>query len=123
MGHWLQGNSEEKFFAIKYKAFPRMLFQFSYLFARHGNDYIYNPYEPIDSYPILDKNTWTNSSQSFSYTYEFLTNCYFSFEFLHSNIKGYDIDGQSAQYYLDKYSPAFFQGKKNTLMLRMNFGL
>jgi hypothetical protein len=39
-----------------------------------------------------------------------------------SNVKGYDVDGHTALYYLDKFTPDFFQGKKNTVMVRVNIG-
>jgi hypothetical protein len=39
-----------------------------------------------------------------------------------SNTKGHDVDGQTAQYYLDRLTPEFYQGKKNTVMVRFNVG-
>ncbi|MBN1185593.1 MAG: hypothetical protein JXB49_25140 [Bacteroidales bacterium] len=122
MGHWLRDNSEEKFIAVDVKPFPRLHARYAYTNARHGNEYSYIDGGTAVTYPILQDNTWTSVSHSLVFSYEILTNCHITLEYLHSNTKGYDVDGQTAQYYLDRFTPEFFQGKKNTFLLRFNIG-
>lgn len=122
MGYWLRYNSEEKYMAIDWKPAPRAFLKYSFQYARHGNDLRYVDGKTIDSYPVLKDNSWSSLTNSLMASYEFLTGCYISFEYRISNTKGYDVDGQTAQYYLNKFTPEFFQGKKNTLMVRINFG-
>ena len=122
MGHWLRDNSEEKFLAIDFKPVPRLYARYAWTSARHGNEYEYIDGNEVVLYPILQDNTWTSVSHSLSASYELFTNCHFSLEYLFSDIRGYDVDGQTAQYYLDRFTPEYFQGKKNTLMFRVNVG-
>ena len=43
-------------------------------------------------------------------------------EFSHSTISGYNVDGKSAQYYLDLYTASYLHGITNTLMLGFGIG-
>jgi hypothetical protein len=122
MGPWLRDNSEEKFLAVDFKPIPRLYTRYAYTNARHGNEYEYVDGGDAVRYPILQDNTWTHVSHSLSASYEVFTNCHLSFEYLFSDIRGYDVDGQTAQYYLDRFTPEYFQGKKNTMMFRINIG-
>ena len=74
------------------------------------------------AYPILQDNTWTSISHSLVCSYEILTNCHITLEYLFSNTNGYDVDGQTADYYLDRFTPEFYQGKRNTFLFRINLG-
>jgi hypothetical protein len=122
MGPWLKDNSEEKYFSLEWHPLPRFYSRYAYSNARHGNEYAYVDGKLGDRYPILQDNTWTDVTHSLFCSYEVLTGCYLSLEYLISNIQGYDVDGHTAQYYLDKFTPEFFQGKKNTVMVRINIG-
>ena len=122
MGYRLRSNAEEKYFSIDWKPLPRLIAKYSYDNSRHGNDYQYVSGLTVDSYPILKDNSWTSVTHSLLCSYEFLTNCYVSLEYRMSNTKGYAADGQTAQYYLNRFTPELFQGKKNTVMVRINFG-
>jgi hypothetical protein len=122
MGYRMRDNAEEKYFALEWKPLPRFNTRYSYDNARHGNDYQYVDGKTVDEYPVLQDNTWTSISHSLLASYEFLTNCHITLEYRMSNTKGYDVDGQTAQYYLDKFTPEYFQGRKNTVMMRVNFG-
>jgi hypothetical protein len=118
----LRDNSEEKFFAIDVKPLPRLYARYAYTNARHGNEHIYVNGIIDVTYPILQDNTWTSISHSFACSYEILTNCHIALEYLFSNTRGYDVDGKTAEYYLDRFTPEFFQGRKNTFMFRVNIG-
>ncbi len=122
MGAWLRDNSEEKFFAIDFKPFQRFYARYAYTNARHGNEYEYIDGNEAVATPILQDDTWTSVSHSLACSWEVLTNCHLSLEYRFSDILGYDVDGQTAQYYLDRFTPEYFQGKKNTFMFRVNVG-
>lgn len=124
LGHYLVDNSEEIFIAIFLKPLLRLKLNLSYLYAKHGNEYVYDLQDisNVDKNPVLKDKTWDNQSISFLASYEFLNNCYISIEYLHSNISGYAVDGNSGQYYLDLYTPDFYQGVNNTIILGFNFG-
>jgi hypothetical protein len=122
LGHWLRDNSEEIFLSMDFKPIPRLFARYSYTNARHGNEYHYIDGYIDVTYPILKDNTWTSISHSFVCSYEILTNCHITLEYLISDTKGYEVDGHTADYYLNMYTPKFFQGKKNTFMLRFNIG-
>ncbi|MBN2764473.1 MAG: hypothetical protein JXR41_15370 [Bacteroidales bacterium] len=122
MGPYLRDNSEEIFVAVDFKPVQRLFARYAYTSARHGNDYGYVYGNQVTSLPILKDNTWTSVSHSLLCSYEVFTNCHLTLEYRHSNIQGYDIDGQTAQDYLDMFTPDFFQGVKNTVMVRVNVG-
>ncbi len=122
LGPYLRDNSEEKFFAIEYKPFSRFFARYAYTDARHGNEYKYLDGNTAVAYPILQDNTWTSISHSLLCAYEILTNCHIVLEYLFSNVQGHAADGQTAEYYLDRFTPEFYQGKKNTFQIRMNIG-
>jgi hypothetical protein len=122
MGYRLRDNAEEKYFALEWKPLPGLFARYAYDNARHGNDFQYTDGLTIDEYPVLQDNSWTSVSHSFLVSYEFLTGCYLSLEYRAGDTKGYDVDGRTAQYYLSKFTPELFQGKKNTVLFRLNIG-
>jgi hypothetical protein len=122
MGPWLRDNSEEKYFEFEWRPLRGLFARYAYDHARHGNEYQYINGNEAIFYPILKDNTWTSITHSLMASYELLTGCYLSVEYRMSDTKGYDVDGQTAQYYLDKFTPEFFQGKKGTVMVRVNVG-
>ncbi len=122
MGPMLRDNSEETYLALEWRPLSRFYSRYAFSKARHGNEYQYLDGNSAVAYPILQDNTWTNTTHALMCSYEFLTNCHFTLEYRYSNIKGYDVDGHTAAYYLEKYSPEFFRGSKNTVMIRVSFG-
>ncbi len=122
LGPMMRDNSEETYLALEWKPLPHFYSRYAFSTARHGNEYQYLNGTVAVTYPILQDNTWSNTTHSLICSYEFFTNCHLTFEYRYSNIKGFDVDGQSAAYYLEKYTPEFFRGSKNTAMVRINFG-
>jgi hypothetical protein len=122
LGPYLRDNSEEFFLALDVKPLPRLYTRYAFTNARHGNEYQYVDGRTAVEYPILQDNTWTQVSHSVTVSYEFFTNCHLTLEYLNSNTKGYDVDGQPAQYYLDRFTPEFYQGQKNTVKVMVNIG-
>lgn len=122
MGHYLRDNSNDLFVSLRYLPIRGLTIDLSYTLARHYNDYIYN-YDPgIDEFPVMQDLTWRNSMVELRARYEFLNNAYVFAGISFGNIEGFDVDGQTAAYYLEKYSPDLFQGKNNTIRAGFNVG-
>jgi hypothetical protein len=122
MGYWLRYNSDEKYFALEWRPVPRLFARYSYDQAIHYNDSRYTDGRTVDELPVLQDKTWSSATHSLLATYEPLTGCYVSVEYRMSDTRGYDADGQTAASYLNRFTPALFQGKQNTLMLRVAVG-
>ena len=43
-------------------------------------------------------------------------------QLMKSNIQGFNVDNNTAQYYLDKYTPQFMHGDNFTFNFGLNFG-
>lgn len=124
LGHYLGDNSQETYLSIDVKPLPRLYLKAEYFYAMHGDDYIYNFYMGYDptNIPIVENLTWSNHTLGIYATYELLNDVFVKFYYVSSNIKGFDQNGLSAQDYLDKFSPVFYQGKKNTFGIGFNMG-
>jgi hypothetical protein len=104
------------------KPVGRLKVEFSYLNAKHGNEYQYiNGVDEV-LLPFMNSVTWSNESYSLKILYEFISEAYLFFNFTASNIQGYDVDGQTEQYYLDLYTPLSFQGNNNNFIMGFNIG-
>jgi hypothetical protein len=122
LGHYMRDNSYDLFLSLRYKPVRGLTMDLSYTLARHYNNYIYN-YDPgIDAFPVMQDLTWQNSSLSLNGRYEFLNNAYVFAGVMFGNAEGFDVDGQAADYYLDRYSPELFRGKTTTFRAGFNFG-
>lgn len=122
LGHYLRDNSNDLYLAIRYKPVRGLTVDLSYSLARHYNDYIYN-YDPgIDAFPVMQDLTWSNRVTALQGRYEFLNNAYVFAGVSFGNNEGYDVDGQTAQYYLDRYSPQLIRGKTTTIRAGFNIG-
>ena len=124
LGHYLKDNSQDFFASIRYSPWKTLQLKASYLYAVHGNEYVYNNHDsiPVDQHPVLQDKTWTNNTLSFRAEMLPLTNIRVFAEFSHSTIKGYDIDGKSAQYYLNRFTPKYLHGDNNTIMVGFGIG-
>ena len=124
MGNYLRDNSQEIFASLAYKIKANVSIKASYNYAVHYNDYQYTFNDPIaDSHPFFKDKTWTNSSSIINLTWRPIPNAQLFVEYMHSIIKGYDVDGKTAQQYLDLFTPSYLQGKNNTITVGMNYGL
>jgi hypothetical protein len=125
LGHYLTDNSREIYFTLGAKPIPRLHLQLEYFVAQHGNDldYSYTANYSLVSVPIVEELSWSNNSFIFNLQYEILNDVYLKAYFQLTNIKGYDRDGKTAEAYLDKFTPVFYHGKKQTFGLTFNIGL
>lgn len=122
LGHYLHDNSKEIYVNLGVKPMRGLNIEVSYLNAKHGNEYQYTDGNEAVLLPFMESVTWSNESYSLKIFYEFISEAYLYFNFTASNIQGYDVDGQNAQYYLDLFTPKTLQGKNNTFTLGFNIG-
>ncbi|TVQ15600.1 MAG: hypothetical protein EA361_05515 [Bacteroidetes bacterium] len=124
LGHYLEDNAEEFFATLRIYPVSTLELAATYTHARKGNHYQYirgrrNP--RIDEMPVMEEITWENRNISFEATFRPMTNFRVFARYSISNIQGYEVDGETAQYYLNLFSPQYLHGKNN--VLEVGFGL
>jgi hypothetical protein len=124
LGHYMRDNAKDYFVSLRYTSISTLQLTASYLHAFNGNvyRYIYGSSIPVDENPILQDKTWTNNTLTFRAEMLPLPNFRVFAEYAFSNVQGYDVDGRSARYYLDLFSPAYLHGKTQNLILGFNMG-
>lgn len=124
LGHYLTDNSKETYMALQWKPIAKMYLKMDYTYAMHGDDFEYNFYSDYDptAIPFLQNKTWDNRTLGFYATYEILNDVFIRAYFTQSDIRGYELNGFTAQEYLDKFTSPFYQGKQNTFGLGLNLG-
>jgi len=124
LGYYLGDNSQEFYLAVEYKPLSRLHFNLSFNFAQHGLDHVYdNSYsDNLDKLTLLENITWQNRTFALKTNYEFVNNAYVFLYFIKSNIQGYDIENETAKYYLNKRTPKIFQGDNFTVSFGFNIG-
>jgi hypothetical protein len=123
LGHYMRDNSRDYYLALRYAPLNTLRFTASWLQAERGNVYVYEhgTGQPLDSNPVLDDITWSNTTWLFRAEHLPVYNIRLFIEYQISNIKGYDVDGNTAQYYLNLFTPQYLHGKTGTLV--MGFGM
>jgi len=125
LGHYLGDNAREYAAGLSYKPIRGLLFNATYSLSLKGKQ---NPYAfiqggtPVDMYPFLDTITWQNQSISLTASWEFAYNCQINLGYTFSNITSKSADNHPADYYLERFTPAFYRGKNNTFSLGLHFG-
>lgn len=124
LGHYLIDNSQETYIALQWKPIAKLYLKAEYFYAMHGDDYKYNfksGYDPV-KIPVLKNKTWDNHTFGLYATYEILNDVFFKLYFTQTNIQGYDLNGITAQQYLNRFTSPFYQGKQNTFGFGFNLG-
>ncbi len=132
LGHYLGDNSQEIYFALRYKPIRGLDLSLSYIDAKHGNEYNYDrtKIRKIISQPSLGDITWHNQTVGFKAQYEVMNNAYAIINMDYSDIQGYDISSsditvdvrKTAQGYLNLFTPTYLQGKKTTITVGFSIG-
>lgn len=139
LGHYLGDNSQELYLALRMKLFNGFDMQFSYVDAKHGNEYEYIRDDPnntgldiedIISYPSLGDIIWSNKTFGIKVTYEIFRNAYAIINYEDSDIQGHDVSTpavfgekrMTAQEVLDTFTPPFLQGKNKTITIGFCLG-
>ena len=134
LGSYLDDNSQEIYLALKYKPIRGLDLSLSYVDAKHGNEYNYvrdgHAIENIISQPVLGEITWSNKTVGFNAQYEVTNNAYAIINVAYSDIRGYDLSStpiigevrETAQGYLNLFTPTYLQGKNTTVTVGFSFG-
>lgn len=122
LGYYLRDNSEEIYFAAEAKPFRGLTIKGEFFIAKHGNEYAYTSGSDVDLLPYMQDVTWKNTTMSLTTRWEFIHDSWLFLSVTQSDIKGYDVDGKTAQYYLNLYTPKSFQGKNTIICAGLNFG-
>lgn len=132
LGHYLGDNAQEIFVSLRYRPIRSLYFDLSYTNAQKGNDYDYlrsNIIEIISQKTMQDI-VWKQDLVSFDAIYEIFNNCYAKINISYNHARSSQpssepIEGEvrlTAQEYLDRYTPVFYQGKNITFTCGLNFG-
>lgn len=124
LGHYLKDNAEEFYATLRIYPAGTLQLSVSYTYARKGHYYEYirgmrNP--RIDELPVLEEITWDCSSLVFAAQVNPLPNIRIFGKYTISNVQGYDVDGRTAQQYLNMFSAPYLHGKNN--IFEMGFGM
>jgi hypothetical protein len=122
LGHYLLDNSKEIYFSAQYKPKRGVTLKLDYTLAKHYNDYLYTNRSNIDGDEPFKDLTWQSNIIGLAAEWEFAANAALFAGLTLSNVKGYDVDGHQAQYYLDKYTPKAFQGEKTSFNAGFRIG-
>lgn len=124
LGHYLIDNSQETYLAVQWKPVSRLYLKGEYFYAMHGDEYNYNFFQGIDvtSIPIVKNLTWSNHNLGLYATYEIVNDVFINAYFTQTETKGFDLNGFTAQQYLDRFTSPFYQGKLNTFGFGFNLG-
>jgi len=123
LGHYLGDNSSELSAGLVFRPVSRGSLEIRYSRARHGNEYPYLDGKQAVAYPVMQDISWEADIVDITGKYQFVPGGSVFVSYRLSDIRGYDLDGHSAQYYLDLYTPAFYQGTTHTLTLGFYLGL
>jgi hypothetical protein len=122
LGHYLRDNSQEIYFALQFKPVRGLSVDLSYDLGLHYNNYDYATSTDVDSKPVMQDLTWRSGQLALLGRYEFLNNAYVFAGVTLGNVEGFNVDDELPQYYLDKYTPAIFQGETTTIRAGFNIG-
>jgi len=132
LGSYLDDNSQEVYLAVRYKPIRGLDLSLSYVDAKHGNEYNYDRHDVgnIISQPVLHDITWSNKTVGFNAQYEIINNAYALVSIAYSDIRGYNLTStpiagevrETAQGYLDLFTPPYLHGKNTTVTVGFSFG-
>ncbi|MBS4014220.1 MAG: hypothetical protein KGZ97_10770 [Bacteroidetes bacterium] len=123
LGHYLRSNARELFLAINIQPYRGLILEVSYSKAENGNEYPYlYGIGRVDDKPFMKDITWSNETTAVKAKYLIYNNFSIFADVYFMNIHGYDVDGITAQQYLDMFSPKLFHGKSTTVSFGMQLG-
>ena len=133
LGHYLGDNSQDIYVALAYKPIRGLNIKAYYVNSTKYNDYEFlrsNILNIIEQKPFNQK-SWTNQIFALNVLYEVFNNIYAHIDLQYNNAKGYDLTANegkvagencfTAQQFLDKFTPKFYQGKNFTFTCGLNF--
>jgi len=122
LGSYLRDNAQEIYCAIAASPIRGLKLNTSLTMAQKGNYYVYGSTSALGT-PFMKDKTWSNFTFAFDVSYEIIYNCYVYLGYSYSDIKEYNVDGKlSGGFFLNRYTPEFYQGKNHTLTAGINVG-
>jgi hypothetical protein len=134
LGHYLGDNSQDIYFAFACKPIRGLDLKLYYVNSTKFNDYEYlrENGEELISQKAFNQKSWSNQTIAFNALYEVFNNIYANVNVSFNNAKGYDlsantgnVEGENcltAQQFLDKFTPKFYQGKNISVTCGLTFG-
>ena len=152
MGHYMGDNAQSIFVQLAYRPSRSLRLTLDYTCDTKYRAYEYLRYniagsripDPIIAQKPFSEPIWRNDQLRFRAVYEVFNNCYAHVDLTYSNIRtfaptsariegedrGWNADGTSRElagddlvnYYLNKYTPTYLQGKNVTLTCGLSFG-
>jgi len=146
MGHYMRDNAQSIFVQIAYRPVRglRLMLDYTHDTKYNAFAYVRSDIKTIISQKPFNEKIWQNDEINFRAVYEVFNNCYAHVDFTYNNARafaptstraagedrGWNADGTSKElsgaalenYYLNKYSPVYFQGRNFTINCGLSFG-
>jgi hypothetical protein len=111
LGYYLTDNAVNYYISATYKPIPRLLAELSGWWSRKGPDYTELGGSRL-GLPFMEYVAWEEKTLYGSLSYQVMNDLYMFASYRYSNISGET----------EKYTPAIWRGKTNTLSAGINFG-
>jgi len=142
LGHYLGDNSQDIYFSLRYKPIRGLNLKVYYVNSKKYRDFEYlnynidvrrtvTPEQAILTQKPFNQKSWTNQILALNVLYEVFNNIYAHINLQYNNAQGYDLTANkgkvagencyTAQQFLDKFTPRFYQGKNFTFTCGLNF--
>ena len=152
MGHYMGDNAQSLFLQLSYRPVRSLRLTLDYTQDTKYRKYDYvrkniagtRVENPIIAQKPFSEKIWRNDELKFRAIYEVFNNCYAHVDFIYNNARAFtptseriegedrgwnadgtsrELDGEELQtYYLNKFTPAFMQGKNFTAVMGLSFG-
>ena len=146
MGHYMRDNAQSIFVQLAYRPVRslRLMLDYTHDTKYNAYDYVRHNISEIIAQKPFNEKIWQNDEVHFSAIYEVFNNCYAHLDFTYNNARafaptstrsagedrGWNADGTSRElsganlesYYLNKFSPIYFQGQNFYVTCGLSFG-
>lgn len=118
MGHYMGSNAQSIFVQLAYRPTRslRLTFDYTNNTKYTAYDYIRGDIKTIISQKPFDEVIWREDVVTFKALYEVFNNCYAHVDFTYNNARATDAE------VLNRYTPAYMQGKNFTFTCGLSFG-
>jgi len=111
LGYYMGDNSTDLNISLIYKIVGGIRLEAFFGHAVHGIDYPYTNDHNVDRHPLLIHKAWQRNRLGFRAEYRPVAALVLSGGAEWSEVTGYTIDGHTAQYYMNLWSPAYMHGE------------
>lgn len=111
LGYYMGDNSTDLNTSLIYKVEGGVRLEVFYGHAVHGIDFPYSEGSALDRHPLLAHKAWQRNRLGIRAEYRPIASLVLSGGAEWSEVTGYAIDGHTAQYYMNLWSPAYLHGE------------